>query len=192
MSKKGEKYPAEPLSSGEVRALLNGCSPRCPTGLRNRALLVVLWRAGLRISEALDLESRDLDGEVVRVRNGKGGRSRTVGMDPEAWAVLQTWMLTRDKLKISGSKVFCTLKGQPMKTAYVRTLLPRLARKAGIAKRVHPHGLRHTYAFGLASEGFDLRDIQVALGHSSLGTTGTYISHLNPVDLLKQLASRQW
>jgi len=119
----------------------------------------------------------------------KGGKARTVGMDPEAWAVLQAWMAARGGHK---GKVFCTLKGEPMESSYVRTLLPRLAKKAGIAKRVHPHGLRHTFAFGLAQEGFDLRDIQVALGHANLGTTGTYISHLNPVDLLAQLKNRKW
>ena len=76
-----------------------------------------------------------------------------------------------------------------MKAAYVRSLLPRLAKKAGIEKRVHAHGLRHTHAFELANEGTPLHLIQAQLGHSSVATTDKYIRHLNPtavVDAVKQ------
>jgi len=69
-----KKYPAEPLNPDEVKALMAACSPRCPTGLRNRALIVTLWRAGLRIAEALSLEPRDLDAGIVRVRKARAGR----------------------------------------------------------------------------------------------------------------------
>ena len=67
-----------------------------------------------------------------------------------------------------------------MTSAYVRTLLPRLARKAGIDKRVHAHGLRHTHAYELASEGTPIHVIQAQLGHASVATTDRYIKHLNP------------
>ena len=62
------------------------CSPRCPTGLRTAHLIVTLWRAGLRLPKALALHPRDLDNGVLRIRQGKGGKSRTVALDPEAWA----------------------------------------------------------------------------------------------------------
>jgi integrase/recombinase XerD len=188
MSKKGVKYPAEPLTSVEVQALLAKCSPRCPTGRRNRALIVVLWRAGLRISEALDLEPRDLQDGLVRIRCGKRGKARTVTLDPQAWAVVDRWMQERPNC----AKVFCTLKGEPLQSRYVRALLPRLAEKAGIAKRVHAHGLRHSFAFDLVEEGVDLRKVQQALGHSSLQSTGVYIDHLNPKSLLDELRARAW
>lgn len=188
MSKKGVKYPAEPLTSAEVQALLSQCSPRCPTGRRNRALIVVLWRAGLRISEALDLEPRDLQDGLVRVRRGKRGKSRTVTLDPQAWAVVDRWMQDRP----TATKVFCTLRGGPLQSRYVRTLLPRLAEKAGISKRVHAHGFRHSFAFDLVEEGVDLRKVQQALGHASLQSTGAYVNHINPKSMLDELRNRTW
>lgn len=191
MSRKGQKYPPEPLATAEVQKLLGGCSPHCPTGQRNRALIVTLWRGGLRISEAIALEPRDLNGESIRIRRGKGGKSRVVALDPQAWAVLACWMATRDKLGIKG-KVFTTLQGGALDASYVRRLLPRLAAKTGVEKRVHPHGLRHTFAYQAVEEGIDVNTIRQALGHSSLATTQVYVDHLNPRDLIKQLASRVW
>ena len=135
-----------------MKALIQACSKRAATGIRNRALIVTLYRAGLRISEALSLLPKDLDADAgtIRVLHGKGDKARVVGLDAGAWAILQLWLDRRAALGINGhARVFCTLKGRPMKSAYVRTLLPRLARKAGIDRRVHPHGLRHTHALSL-------------------------------------------
>ncbi len=185
------KFPPEPLSVDECRRLIGACSPRCPTGLRNRGLIVCLWRGGLRCSEALALHPRDLDNGVLRVRRGKGGKYRTVALDPEAWAVLTTWLERKARLGIGGP-VFSTLRGEPMQTSYVRSLFKRLGRKANISKRVHPHGCRHTFAAGLADEKVDIRIIQRALGHSSLGTTARYVDHLNPTAVIDALKSRTW
>ena len=163
-------FPPEPLSTDECRRLIAACSPRCPSGLRNRALIVTLWRGGLRCSEALGLHARDLNEGVLRVRRGKGGKYRTVALDPEAWGVLSAWVERKSHLGIPGP-VFSTLRGEPMHTSYVRSLFKRLGSKAHIEKRCHPHGLRHSFAAGLADEKVDIRIIQRALGHSSLGTT---------------------
>ena len=122
-----------------MKALIRACSKRAATGVRNRALIVVLYRAGLRISEALALYPKDLDAQAstIRVLHGKGDHDRVVGLDAGAWAIVQLWLDRRAAAGINGrAPVFCTLKGRPMKSAYVRTLLPRLARKAGIDKRV--------------------------------------------------------
>lgn len=192
---KGRKLPAEPLSEAEARALINACSPRASTGIRNRALLAVLYRAGLRISEALALYPKDLDaeGSLLRVLHGKGDRARVAALDAGAWAVLQLWMERRKQLGINGrSPVFCTLKGESIETAYVRALLPRLARKAGIEKRVHAHGLRHTHAYQLLSEGRPLNIISAQLGHSALATTERYLRHLNPTAVVEALKGREW
>ena len=89
--------PPEPLTPDEVRALLNACS-RAATGIRNRALLVVLYRAGLRISEALAIMEKDLDNGTIRVLRGKGKKSRVVGLDAGAWAILQVWLAKRTPL----------------------------------------------------------------------------------------------
>ena len=185
------KYPPEPLTTDECRRLIGACSPRCPTGLRNRALLVTLWRGGLRCSEALSLHARDLDNGVVRVRKGKGGKYRTVALDPEAWAVLQAWLERKARLGIGGP-VFSTLHGGALLSSYVRGLFKRLGRKANIAKRCHPHGMRHSFAASLADERVDIRIIQRALGHSSLGTTARYVDHLNPRDIIDALRARTW
>ena len=185
------KYPAEPLNADEVKALIARCSPRCPTGLRNRALIVVLWRAGLRIAEALSLEPRDLDDGVVRVRKGKGRKARTVALDPEAWAVLQTWLERKARLGIGG-RGFSTLQGEPMLSSYVRNLFKRLGQKAGLTKRIHAHGLRHSFAAGLADEKVDLRIVQQALGHTSLATTQRYVDHLRPTAVIDALKARTW
>jgi site-specific recombinase XerD len=87
---KGHRYPAEILTADEVRALITACSNRAPTGVRNRALLVLLYRAGCRISEALRLRPKDLDraAGTVTVLRGKGGTRRTIGLDPGAFAVV--------------------------------------------------------------------------------------------------------
>src|SRR5205085_12501548 len=105
--RKGQRYPAEVLSRREVEALLGACGDS-RTGRRDRAILAVLWRAGLRISEALALERRDLDFErgTIRVRCGKGAKSRTVGLDGLAASAIGTWLAVRPA---GGSLVFCGL-----------------------------------------------------------------------------------
>jgi len=192
---KGRKLPPEPLTESEVKALIRACSQRAVTGVRNRALIVVLYRAGLRISEALALTPKDLDplASTIRVLHGKGDKCRVAGLDAGAWAILELWLNRRTASGInSRAPVFCTLQGKSMKTSYVRKLLPRLARKAGIEKRVHAHGLRHTFAYELAGEGTPLHLIQSQLGHSSLATTDRYVRHLNPAAVVEAMKSRTW
>jgi len=155
-SSTSRRRPPEVLSEAEAIALLKASSSRAPSGVRNRALIAVLWRCGLRISEALALELRDVDLQAgtVRVRHGKGDRSRTVGLDEQTTAMLARWIDRRKKLGPGArAPIFCTLQGGRINSSYVRRLLPRLAAKAGIDRRVHAHGLRHTYAAELAREG---------------------------------------
>jgi len=189
------KRPPQPLTRAEVERLLAACSRRAPTGVRNRALIAVLWRAGLRISEALALRVVDVDAAAgtVRVLHGKGDRARTVGLDAGALALVERWLEIRRKRGIPRSApLFCTLAGRPMQTSYVRTMLPRLARRAGIEKRVHAHGLRHTHASELAAEGVPLRAIQIQLGHASLEGTSRYLTLLNPQDVIDRIRAREW
>ncbi|HEU4656863.1 MAG TPA: site-specific integrase [Capillimicrobium sp.] len=201
----GQLFPPQVLTSDEVAALIRACSTRGPSGVRNRALLVVLWRAGLRISEALALFPRDLDlaHGLIRVRRGKGGKFRTAAIDPGGVAVIELWLAERRRLVIPTSKpLFCTIARdghlhggevfRPLKPVYARNLVKRLAKKAGIEKRVHPHGLRHTHAFELAMEGTPVHLIQTQLGHNSLATTGRYLAHVAPAALAAALAQRAW
>ncbi len=194
-SNRGKKFPPEPLTIDEIKFLLRACSSRSATGLRNRALLVALYRGGLRISEALGVWPKDLDigSNAVRVLRGKGRTSRLIGLDNGALSIIQLWMQRRTLLGLdSRSPLFCTLKGEPLKAAYVRALLPRLAKKAGIQRRCHAHGLRHAFAFELANEGTPLHVIQATLGHKSLQTTQAYVSHLNPTQVISAMKSREW
>ena len=178
------------LTTDECHALLSACS-KAPTGIRNQALIVVLWRTCLRIKEALDLLPKDVSGDSIRVHSGKGDRARTVGLDPESSAVVERWVTKRRETGFKPSqRLFCTLKGDPIDTSYCRHLFKRLAKKAGLAKRVHPHGLRHSGAVHLLDEGHNVVVISQQLGHSNLATTNTYLNHLKPADVVAAMQSR--
>ncbi len=192
----GRKLPAEVYTRDELNALLRACSTRGRTGIRNRALIATLWRSGLRIREALGLRPKDLSREegTLRVLQGKGGKSRTVAMDDTAFGLVADWMALRAGIAgVAGTHpVFCTLQGRPLQSSYVRQVLPRLARKAGIHKRVHAHGLRHTCSVELAREGVPIPLIQAQLGHASVATTSRYLAHFGSEDLRRAVAERVW
>jgi integrase/recombinase XerD len=195
----GRTYPAEVLSRDEISRLLSACSRRGHCGARNRALIVVMWRAGLRVAEALALYRKDVDLEqgTITILHGKGDRRRIVGIDPQAAAVIEQWIVRRRQLGLGpASPLFCTIsgttRGRPLKDSYVREALKDLAHKAGIEKRVHPHGLRHTHASELAREGVPVHIIRRQLGHSSLATTARYIEHLSPWEVVQAIQQREW
>ena len=192
---KGKTYPAEILTPDEVRALAAQCSTTTSLGIRHRALIVLLYRTGLRISEALALRPKDLNLEIgsVAVLRGKGSRPRTVGIDPGAHPHIEAWLERRATLgPPPGAPLFCTLKGGPIYSSQIRQLLPRLARRAEIEKRVHAHGLRHTHAYELMMEGIAMPIIQRQLGHKSLATTNTYLSHIAPKLVIETMGKREW
>lgn len=187
--------PPEVLTEDEVTKLMRACSHRAPTGIRNRALIALLYRTGLRINEAMSLNPKDLELEkgMVRVLNGKGGRSRTIGIDPGAASIFQRWLDKRSTLGFNGRQpAFCTLDGELMSASYVRVMLKRLAFKAGIEKRVHAHGFRHTHAAQLRAEGVDIAIISRQLGHTNITTTSRYLDHLAPMAVIDAMRSRVW
>ena len=192
---KGRTFPPEVLTAQEVERLIRSSSNRAPTGIRNRALVAVLYRSGLRISEALALYPKDVthDTASISVLHGKGDKRRTAGIDLEALAILDRWLDRRRQLGLKGrQRIFCTLSGKPLQPSYVRAMLPRLARRAGIEKRVHAHGLRHTMAAELMAEGVPVNVIQAQLGHSSVATTSTYLQHIAPKQVLETMRGRSW
>ncbi len=190
-SNKGRTFDVEPLEAHEVTALIKACSSRAPTGVRNRALIAVLGRAGLRCGEALALMPRDVQGDVLRVRVGKTGY-RVLGLHPEAQALVARWMDVRATLSgLSGaSPLFCTLTGGALDSSYVRHLLPRLAAKAMIDKRCHPHGLRHSFATQMALEGVPSVVLRDCLGHTSLATTDRYLRRIAPATVIDAMVQR--
>ncbi len=187
--------PPEVLTDEEVAKLMRACSHRAPTGIRNRALIALLYRSGLRINEALTLYPKDLelDKGMIRVLHGKGGRSRTIGIDSGAATIVQRWLDKRSSLGVNGRRpVFCTLDSQSMSASYVRVMLKRLAFKAAIEKRVHAHGFRHTHAAQLRAEGVDIAIISRQLGHTNITTTARYLDHLAPMAVVAAMRSRNW
>ena len=137
-------------------------------GLRTRALIVVLWRAGLRISEALALAESDLDLDrgALLVRRGKGGKRREVGMDAWASQHLQHWLDVRVELPVGA--LLCIISGRTASRSWAapaaRCCLRQLAVQAGVRRRFAPHQLRHAHAVEMAREGVPLVVIQRQLG----------------------------
>lgn len=196
----GRTFPAEILTRGEVERLLGACNARRPVGIRNRALISVIYRTGIRLNEALALKPNDIDvnAGTVRVLHGKGDKARTVGIDPAGSAFVLAWLphwqriMNRVNAPGVGGALFCTLGGSRLLPSYVRQLMPRLGRKAGITTRCHAHGLRHTHSAELAAEGVPVNMIQAQLGHASLATTDTYLRHILPADLIERIRAREW
>lgn len=193
---KGIKLPGQVLSREEMHALLAQCSRRAPTGIRDRALLTVIYRCGLRVSEALALRPSDVDTRrgTIRINHGKGDTARIVGIGDGALAVLQLWIAKRKELglAVNGNPLFCTLQGGPMSYSATQAMLKRRAAKAGIESRVHLHGLRHSHAAELRERGVDVVTIQKQLGHAHLATTHTYLNHIAPADVIAAGRADDW
>jgi len=183
------------LNADEVEALMRVCSRRAPTGIRNRAIIAIAWRSGLRVSEILGLELKDvdLDNGTLLVRHGKGDKARTVGLDAGTSELIVRWLSARSKLDIGRNRlVFTTLSGNQIDPSYLRHAIPRLAKKAGIDKRTHLHGLRHLHAISLDRAGASPSMIRDALGHSSLSTTDRYLRRLGTGASVDFVRARDW
>ena len=190
---KGMRYPADPPTVEEIVAVTRHAADD-RHGWRVRAMIVVLWRAGLRIQEALALAEHDLDhrrGSLL-VRNGKGGRRREVGMDQWGWEQLLPWLTARAELPVG--PLFCIIdgptRGRPWSGAAVRSEFRRLAERAGVRRRFAPHQLRRAHALELAREGVSLNIIQRQLGHVNLGTTSIYLQGIDPEEIIATVRTR--
>jgi site-specific recombinase XerD len=191
---KGVRYPADPPAIEEIVAVMRVVGDR-QHGRRLRGLIVVLWRAGLRIQEALALTEADLDhrrGSLL-VRHGKGGRRREVGMDSWAWEQLQPWLAVRLELPIG--PLFCVINGRTRgrcwSAAAAREELRRAAAAAGVRRRFAPHQLRHAHAVEMAHEGVPLIVIQRQLGHSNLGITSIYLQGIDNAEIIDTVHARR-
>ncbi len=166
------------LSPAETERLIDAATGTAPRTLRDRALVELLYGAGLRVSEAVGLEkaSVSLEERLVRVL-GKGGKERLVPLGrPAAEAVRRYLALGRPHLdRRYRPELFLNARGGPLTRAGAFLVLRRLAEKAGLEPgRVHPHLLRHSFATHLLEGGADLRSVQEMLGHADLGTTERY------------------
>ena len=190
---KGIRYPADPPRVEEIVAVMRAAGGGIH-GTRICGLIVVLWRAGLRISEALSLAERDLDPArgAILVRAGKGGKRREVGMDDWAWEQLRTWLAHRTEMPIGA--LFCVVNGptsgRPWSASAVRSQLRQLALRAGVRKRFAPHQLRHAHAVEMAREGMPPNVIQRQLGHADLGVTSVYLQGIDNTEVISAVHSR--
>ncbi len=172
------------LSADDTTRLIERPKADTPLGLRDRALLELLYGAGLRVSEAvaLDLGDVELEERQVRVRAGKGQKDRVVPICEPALRAIRRWLRLRPELAARAAAtrpgdlgaLFLNCHGGRLSVRAVRTLVGRHGLGAGVVSSVHPHALRHSYATHLLDGGAELRHIQELLGHASLGTTERY------------------
>lgn len=190
---KGEHYPADPPTVEEIIQVMRAVGDRAD-GQRLRALIVLLWRAGLRIGEALALQERDLDATrgAILVRRGKGGKRREVGMDRWAWSQLEPWLETRRRLPIGA--LLCVIHGptagRHWEASAARKQLHHAAAAAGVRRRFAPHQLRHAHAVEMAHEGVPLVVIQRQLGHANLGITSVYLQGIDSAEIIDTVHRR--
>jgi integrase/recombinase XerD len=180
--RRGRKLP-QVLSRGEVDKLLTQPRGTEPAALRDRALLELMYACGLRASEAISLEVSDVDLEegLLRAR-GKGSKERIVPVGQGALAAVRVYLRRgRPKLvarKPSESHLFVNFRGGPLTRQGLYKIVRRHAQSAGLADRMSPHTLRHTFATHLLAGGCDLRSVQEMLGHADVSTTQLY-THLS-------------
>jgi integrase/recombinase XerC len=177
------------LTVDEIFHLLDRIEPTDLAGARDRALLELLYAAGLRVAELTGLDRGDVDlaSGVVRVL-GKGRKERVVPFGEKAAAALRRWLDVSAELRAlpraAIEAVFLNLRGGRLTDRSVRRILDRRLREAAIAAHVSPHALRHSFATHLLGAGADLRAIQELLGHASLSTTQRY-THVDTASLMR-------
>jgi site-specific recombinase XerD len=181
------------LTKPEIAALMARPNVNCPTGLRNRAMLQVMYRAGLRVSECCAIHLRDLDWRTaelrIRTEVGKGGREAVLPIDEQTLDWLERWKAVRRRHAAGAPFMFVTLRGGQLDRHYVWEMVRRYGRKAGIGD-IHPHVLRHTFGTELLREGFDIREVQDLLRHADVRTTMLY-THVAPEALKAKVRARR-
>ncbi|GAB4243871.1 MAG: site-specific tyrosine recombinase XerD [Acidobacteriota bacterium] len=185
------------LTKEEVERLLEAPELDSPQGLRNRAMLEVLYATGLRVTELVRLRWREVNLEIGFLRVvGKGNKERIVPLGDEAAAWLVRYRSEGyPQLRRPGRGedfVFLTRLGRPMSRQYFWMLLEELGRRAGIRGKLSPHVLRHSFATHLLENGADLRAVQMMLGHADIGTTQiyTHVTRERLKELYKKLHPR--
>jgi site-specific recombinase XerD len=192
-ARKARKLP-KVIDRDEVRSLMGTINTKCPTGLRNMAALMLMYRAGLRVSEVCNLSQRDVnlkDG-FVYVQLGKGSKDRVVPLDPTVVEWLTKWAAVRP----DSTYFICTLKGGRVSDRYLRAVCYRLSERAGVyiednheRKPIHPHTLRHCFGTELVEENYTLPEIKELMGHTDINTTSIYLS-VRPEHLARKIRGR--
>ena len=166
------------IATADIERLIESPDPQTPEGVRDGALLELMYASGVRVAEVCSLKPNDINlrANVARVV-GKGSKERIVPLHPLACAKLERWLregrprFARDE---STDTLFLSSRGNALSPDAVRRIVARYAREAGVEGRVTPHSVRHTFATDLLNEGVDLRTVQELLGHANLSTTQIY------------------
>jgi len=162
------------LTEEEVVKLLNAPDKSTPSGLRDAAMLELLYATGLRVSELVKLKKGDMDLEEGFLQvTGKGNKTRVVPIGSKACEAVKAYLATRDE-EPRRKEAFLTRLGKPMSRINFFLRIKKYASEAGIEKEISPHVLRHSFATHLIIHGADLRVVQEMLGHASVMTTEKY------------------
>lgn len=199
-----KKNPAEGLTSPslwlnlprvltveEVESLLEKADLNKPQGIRDRAMLEILYGCGLRVSELVTLELKDIRlAQGFIICKGKGSKERIVPVGRAAARWLKTYLreVRPSWDKVGSPTVFLTRRGKPFTRQGIWKILKTYSQEAGLQDKVHPHLLRHSFATHLLERGADLRSVQMLLGHSQITTTQIY-THVSR-ERLKQIYDR--
>ena len=178
----GQHLP-DVLTIGEVDSIIETIEPTTMLGVRNRAIVEMLYSCGLRVSELVELRFEDLDLEENLVRIvGKGDKQRFVPLGDMARARLEEYMSYRTEItpadRESANVIFLNRRGRKLTRVMIFTMIRNAAAEAGITKAISPHSFRHSFATHLLMGGADIRQVQVLLGHSDITTTEIY-THLD-------------
>jgi integrase/recombinase XerD len=175
-------HPPDYLTLEEVDLLLSIPEENSPKGLRDRAIMELLYSCGLRVSELVDLRTANIHfGEGYLLVYGKGGKERIVPFGKRAHTLLRRYS-DWGRVQIRGGKMkdefFLSLRGEPLSRKGIWKMIKEYARMSGISKNIKPHTLRHSFATHLIQNGADLRAVQELLGHANITTTQIY-THLD-------------
>lgn len=167
------------LPRTEWLKIINRCDTRYFSGSRDRALYWLMYGCGLRVGEAINLRMKEVDTKrgIIKVpAEGKSGE-RWVGF-PDSTMFrdsIEQWIATRGKAEIDSPLFLTSRTGKQLNAKNVRTSLNRHAKYAGVTEKVHPHMMRHSYAYECAAEGMPLIDLRDAMGHNDISTTNIYL-----------------
>lgn len=180
------------LDENQVNVLLTAPDPATWSGVRDKAILELLYATGLRVSELVKLKLQDLELSRGSLRTlGKGRKERILPLLPAAIDALQAWFKVRERpprsrtgsVKAGTEMVFINQRGSGLTDRSVRRLIDQYVKQAAINCKVTPHTLRHSFATHLLNHGADLRDVQELLGHAHLATTQVY-THVTTARML--------
>jgi integrase/recombinase XerD len=173
-----ERFLPETLNELQVEQLIESIETKHPLGLRDRAMVELLYASGLRISELANarLENLNFEERILRV-TGKGNKMRLVPVGRKACAALTAYISAERPTLVkprSGSEIFLSSRGTKLTTVRIWQIVKERARRSGLEANIYPHLLRHSFATHLLSNGADLRIIQEMLGHADISTTQIY------------------